>query len=122
MYGDHHVVEVRRILMGLPGVEQVYASSAFQVVEVTFNPDSLDESKIVEALEEAGYQESLPLPVETGVAPQQGSDEVASKRPYFRRAAVYENTRQVMSFAQKVSSQEKMSWPCPGLGVIKMEE
>ena len=30
MYGDHHVVEVRRILMDIPGVEDVYASSGFR--------------------------------------------------------------------------------------------
>ena len=38
MYGDHHVVEVRRLLLGLPGVEEVYASSGFQSVEVTYDP------------------------------------------------------------------------------------
>ena len=25
MYGDHHVVEVRRILLEIPGVDNVYA-------------------------------------------------------------------------------------------------
>ena len=45
MYGDHHVVEVRRILLETPGVEDVYASSCFQAVEVTFDPTrvSIDE-------------------------------------------------------------------------------
>ena len=38
MYGDHHVTDVRRILLALPGVEDVYASSAFRLVEVTFDP------------------------------------------------------------------------------------
>ena len=31
MYGDHHVQEVRRLLFDLDGVEEVYASSAFQL-------------------------------------------------------------------------------------------
>ena len=31
MYGDHHVIEVRRILLEIDGVKDVYASSSFQV-------------------------------------------------------------------------------------------
>ena len=37
MYGDHHVIEVRRILLDLDGVTDVYASSGFRVVEVEYN-------------------------------------------------------------------------------------
>ena len=46
MYGDHHVIEVRRILQLIPGVEEVYASSAFQAVEVTFDPDKVTGKQI----------------------------------------------------------------------------
>jgi len=35
MYGDHHVTEVRHILLGLDGVKDVYASSGFRVVETS---------------------------------------------------------------------------------------
>ena len=34
LFGDHHVTEVRRLLLELPGVAEVYASSSFQIVEV----------------------------------------------------------------------------------------
>ena len=37
LYGDHHVSEVQSILKELPGIEDVYASSAFQAIEVTFD-------------------------------------------------------------------------------------
>ena len=37
MYADHHVVEVRRILLDVPGVRAVYASSALGVVEIDFD-------------------------------------------------------------------------------------
>ena len=37
MYGDHHVSEVRRILLEMEGVSEVYASSAFRAVEVEYN-------------------------------------------------------------------------------------
>jgi copper chaperone CopZ len=39
MYADHHVVEVRRILLDVPGVRAVYASSAFGVVEIDFDAE-----------------------------------------------------------------------------------
>jgi hypothetical protein len=37
MYGDHHVTEVRRILFDIPGVEDLYASSSFHQVQITFD-------------------------------------------------------------------------------------
>ena len=41
LYGDHHVIEVKRLLSEIPGVLDIYASSAFQVVEVPY-----DETKV----------------------------------------------------------------------------
>jgi copper chaperone CopZ len=55
MYGDHHVTEVRRILLELPGVEDVYASSGFQVVELIYDAGQLDADTIMARLEEARY-------------------------------------------------------------------
>ena len=46
MYGDHHVIEVRKLISAIPGVEEIYASSCFQVLEVSF-----DESKLTENIE-----------------------------------------------------------------------
>ena len=63
MYGDHHVIEVRRLLLELPGVQDVYASSAFQVVEVTYDPAQLDAGAITARLDEAGYLGDLLVPV-----------------------------------------------------------
>jgi len=55
MYGDHHVSEVRRILLEIPGVEEVYASSAFKRVVVSYDPARLNPSVIEENLRAAGY-------------------------------------------------------------------
>ena len=41
MYADHHVQEVRRLLLEIAGIEDVYASSCFQTVEVTFERPKL---------------------------------------------------------------------------------
>jgi len=117
LYGDHHVTEVRRILLELPGVKDVYASSAFQVIEVTFDPRKVTAEKISARLEEAGYMGELPTLTEPGVA-------VAKKEGegYFRKTAVYETVKQTVSFAQRVQYQGRPLWPCPGMDPIKTPE
>ena len=114
MYGDHHVVEVRRILLEMPGVADVYASSSFRVVEVTYDPEKVDEKEIAAKLEQAGYLGEWPVVAESGVAAnQEGGGE------FFRHTATYEQTKQIVSFAQNVNYQGRPLWPCPGMGVIK---
>jgi copper chaperone CopZ len=117
MYGDHHVTEVRRLLSEMPGVEDVYASSAFQVVEVAFDPKKVKPDAIKAALGEAGYLEELAVPVETGVATywEEGHD------TFFRHTASYEQTKEVVGFAQSVSYSGRPLWPCPGMGVIQTQ-
>jgi copper chaperone CopZ len=115
MYGDHHVVEVRRLLLGLPGVEDVYASSSFRVVEVTYDPGRISPEQLTSCLADAGYLGELPMPAETS-DPAYGR---GNGNSYFRHTVVYENTRQVISFAQKVDYSGRPLWPCPGMGPIK---
>jgi excisionase family DNA binding protein len=116
MYGDHHVLEVRRILLALPGVAEVNASSCFQMVEVDYDPAKLSMAQIKETLDEAGYLGELTVPVETGTAVSQEPN--ANGKTFFRHTAAYEQTKQVVSFAQDVASHGHPLWPCPGLGVI----
>ena len=119
MYADHHVVEVRRILFELPGVKDVYASSAFQVVEVTYDPEIVSESAIAGKLEEAGYLGDFAVITEAGKpATSKNGDEI-----YFRHTEVYQQTKDTIGFVQNVSYVGRPLWPCPGLGVINtMEE
>ncbi|MES0359636.1 MAG: heavy-metal-associated domain-containing protein [Anaerolineales bacterium] len=118
MYADHHVVEVRRILLGLPGVTDAYASSAFQVVEVTFDPDVVKEPEITEALEEAGYLGEFLVTTESGTpADSKNGDET-----FFRHTEIYEQTKETIGFAQNVSYVGRPLWPCPGIGVINTVE
>lgn len=115
LFGDHHVTEVRRILLALPGVKDVYASSAFQVIEVTFNPDKINDLEIAVKLDEAGYLSEWTVPVEAGAAAYHAAEGV---KPYFRHTAAYEQLRQTVSFAQNVAYLGRPLWPCPGMGVI----
>jgi copper chaperone CopZ len=115
MYADHHVVEVRRLLLELPGVEDVYASSAFQTVEVTYDPTKVDQDAIRLPLAEAGYFGVLDVPVESGASTYLQKGE----QSFFRHTTVYENMRQVVSFSQNVSYFGRPLWPCPGMGPIR---
>jgi len=111
MYGDHHVVEVRRILLDLDGVRDVYASSGFRVVEIDYNAKKITKAEITEILDEAGYLGELPLPQETDV-PANESDGV---EPFFRHTESYAQTSRVVSFGQKVAYEGRPLWPCPGM-------
>ena len=118
MYADHHVVEVRRILLETPGVEDVYASSAFQVAEVTYDPDTTSESAIAHKLEEAGYLGDFAVTAEAGKpATSKNGDGV-----FFRHTEVYKHTKETIGFAQNVSYVGRPLWPCPGIGAIKTVE
>ena len=117
LYGDHHVSEVQRILKELPGVEDVYASSAFQAIEVTFDEKKITADKIASRLEEAGYLGEIPMLAEAGVAVEKKEGDGV-----FRHTATYETIKKTVSFAQQVQYQGRALWPCPGLGTIKMDE
>jgi len=125
LYGDHHVIEVRRILLEVPGVEDVYASSAFHTVDVTIDTDKAKEEDICKTLEEAGYLGELVLPEERGTPSYLSADKSQS---YFRHTDVYENSRKTVGFSQNVAYSGRPLWNCPGFGVIeakikaKMEE
>ncbi|MGD8751499.1 MAG: heavy-metal-associated domain-containing protein [Anaerolineales bacterium] len=115
MYGDHHVIEVRRILLEIPGVEEVYASSGFRAAEISYDPEKVKPDKISAQLDQVGYLGELPIPEETSTA---AGDENGSK-PYFRHTEAYEGTQKVVSFAQKVAYSGRPLWPCPGMEPIK---
>ena len=117
LYGDHHVSEVRRILLELTGVSEVYASSAFQVIEVKYDPAKINAEQITACLEEAGYLGEVPMLIETGIAVEKiGGDH------FFRHTVVYETIKGTVSFAQRVDYNGRPLWPCPGMGPVKVKE
>lgn len=118
LYADHHVTEVRKILLELEGVKDVYASSAFQVVEVTYDETKINDLEIAIKLDEAGYLGEWTIPIELGSAAQQGD----GQKPFFRHSTSYETTKQTVSFGQTISYQGRPLWHCPGIGTVKMDE
>lgn len=118
LYGDHHVLEIRRILQELPGIEAIYASSAFRLVQVNYDPHQIDADAIKATLDKAGYLQDFLFPTEIGAAPYNASDFVS----HFRHTTAYEHTKQVISFAQDVTYSGRPLWPCPGMGVMRRTE
>jgi excisionase family DNA binding protein len=115
MYGDHHVVEVRRILLQISGVEDVMASSAFHTVAVSYNPDKVNSDDIKAKLNDAGYLGELTVPVETDIP---AAEPNGREKTFFRHTASYEKVTKGVSFGQRVSYTGQPLWPCPGMGVV----
>ncbi|MCB9453011.1 MAG: heavy-metal-associated domain-containing protein [Anaerolineaceae bacterium] len=118
LYADHHVTEVRRILLEIPGVMEVYASSAFQAIQIGYDPMQVDEARITAVLDDAGYLLDLMLPEESG-NPAYGSEQSDT---FFRHTSAYAQTRMTVGFAQKLPYAGRPLWPCPGVGVVKNHE
>jgi len=115
MYGDHHVLEVRRILSEIPGVQDVYASSAFQVVEVSYDENKVNDLELAMRLDEAGY-----LGEWTPTSEQdQPANTMAKEDVFFRHTEVFETTKQVVGFTQTVNYVGRPLWPCPGMGAVR---
>jgi copper chaperone CopZ len=118
MYGDHHVIEVRKLISSIPGVEDIYASSCFQVLEVSFDESKVDAGTIEEELKKAGYFGEMTFPVEAGT----GSTASNGKKPFFRHTTALEQTGDAVSFAQKAPYEGRPLWPCPGVGALQDDE
>jgi len=98
MYGDHHVVEVRCILLEMPGVRAVYASSAFGAVEIEFDAEQTSAEVLERRLEEAGYLAELSVPVESG---EPATDGATADRRYRRHTASDAQSGSAVAFRQE---------------------
>ncbi len=118
MYGDHHVTEVRRILLEMPGVEDVYASSCFQVAEITYDPARIDPAAMTARLDQAGYLGDLAAPLETGEPPASPEERGSA----FRHTIAFQQTGRTVGFTQRVGNAGRALWPCPGMETLKTKE
>ena len=105
------------MILELKGVSEVYASSAFQVIEVKYDPTKIKIEQISACLEEAGYLGEVPMLMETGIAVEKKEGD-----NFFRHTVVYETVKGTVSFAQSVDFKGRPLWPCPGLGAVKMTD
>jgi len=114
MFGDHHVQAVRSLLLDLPGVTEVYASSCFQIVEIKYDENEINDKTIKDKLEKSGYLGEFHLPVESDTeAGKQNGEPV-----FFRHTAVIEQAGPTVSFNQNAPYEGRPLWPCPNLGAL----
>ena len=114
LFGDHHVSEVRKQLLNMPGITDINASSAFRVVEVTFDETQISRDAIQNQLQQMGYLDELPFLLETGVAAQRIHGD-----SFFRHTASYATLKKTVSFQQTIPYSGRPLWTCPGIGTIK---
>lgn len=117
LFGDHHVTEIRRILMEIPGVKDVYASSGFRVVEISYDEKKVNDLELQVKLDDSGYTGDLNSKIESEKAESSGE----STGTYFRHSAGFAQTKTSVSFGQTIGNQGRPLWPCPGMGLIKNE-
>jgi len=117
MYGDHHVKEVRRVLLDVDGVKEVYASSSFHTVDVSYNTKKTNQKTIKAALEKAGYSGELAIPLEPSIPVTEREGE-----KYFRHTASSTQTQNIIGFEQNVGYQGRSQWPIPGMGILDVAE
>lgn len=55
MYGDHHVLKVRDALENIEGVGEIYASSAWKQLMISYDPKKVKPADLENVLSEAGY-------------------------------------------------------------------
>ena len=116
MFGDHHVREVRRIMLDLAGIDEVYASSSFQFLQLDYDESQVKEEEIVAVLEQAGYMGSFDTPIETSLPATEDDQTV------FRHTQAFNQTGKV-SFHRETAYSGRPLWPCPGMGPLtKVEE
>ena len=63
MFADHHVLKARGALLALDGVDDVYASSAWQSVIVSYDAAKIQPAAIEKALAKAGYASDKTVPI-----------------------------------------------------------
>jgi hypothetical protein len=115
LYGDHHVTAVRAMLFGMPGVEEVYASSAFQEIEITYDENIASRDELLAALGSAGYLGEIGVPQESGRATRLEADEAT----FYRHSTAHAHLGHVISFTQQVPAAGRTLWPCPGVGLLE---
>ena len=110
LYADHHVAAARQALLSLPGVRDVYASSAFFVVEICYDEAAITPETLKNKLDELRITREIPVRTESWSLNQTGES--------FRQTATYAVLKQTVSFQQHVPAETRPLWYCPGMSPI----
>jgi copper chaperone CopZ len=116
LFGDHHVLEIRRILSEVEGVKDIFISSAYNFLKIEYDESATSEEAIKTLLEEAGYYGDLGFEFEQfGLEPGSGDH-----KKHFRKGVLYDQTGQTQGFTQKATKTSREDWPSPGMGKLEI--
>ena len=108
LYGDHHTTAVKQILEGLKGIKDIYVSSAFNQVTVSFDEKKVSPEQIETLLTEQGYSPEAPA---TAYA-------VSAGKRINRHTAAITGVGDTLSFTQTaIPFEGRPLWPCPGFTI-----
>ncbi len=112
MFGDHHVLAVRNILLAINGVDDVFASAAWRTIEVTYDPNKVSPEQLERRLAEEGYTQPAQVPA-------LDPESVRSRR---YSSSLVEATR-TFSFLESLPpiTDHRPLWPCPGMAPWRAE-
>jgi len=115
LYGDHHVLEIKKILSGVEGVKEFYISSAYKLVKIEYDEKITTEDALKSILEEAGYKGELGFEIEKlDVDPREDDH-----KKHFRKGVLYDQTGLTQGFKQKATKTTRKVWPSPGMGNLE---
>ncbi len=111
LYGDHHTMAVRGILSALPGISDLYVSSAQRLVSLRYDPKKISPEAIEKALAEHGYEVGGPEPA---FVPSLSSELEKSAR----YSSLVTGGGDALTFAEHTRVRDgRPLWPCPGFDV-----
>jgi len=107
LFGDHHTTAVKKTLAGIDGIDDLYVSSAFNQISLSYDPKIIKPDDIRSTLAEKGYREDAEPVLLAEVLPVGKSTT--------RHTSAYTGTGDTVAFAETAPNWEgRPLWPCPG--------
>lgn len=108
LYGDHHATAVQGILSALPGLTDLYVSSAQRLVSLSYDPEKIGPETIEKALAEHGYEVG-------GAEPTYVASLASEAEKSARHSSLIGGTGDALAFTEYTQVRDgRPLWPCPG--------
>ena len=115
LFGDHHVLEIKKIFSEVEGVSDIYISSAYNFVKIEYDENVTNEEVFISFLKDSGYEDGMGFETETfGVDPA-----AEGHKKHFRKSVLYGQTGETQGFKQNVTKTTRKNWPSPGMGNLE---
>ena len=117
LFGDHHVLEITKILSEIEGINEFYISSAYNFVKFDYDESKISEEAIGDLFKKAGYYGEMGFEVEMFAVDTEG---VTKNKKHFRKSVLYDQTNLTQGFKQNATKTSRKEWPNPGMGNLEV--